>query len=202
MHVPPNWHPRSEQNLTSSGNLFMFVILIKMCLDVSWGVEVRLKDNILDHGTKQDGVFWGLERRKWGLWEQALEEDVGLPALVSPFASCPHEVSMPAYIPPWYPASQPCIYHSLMVPQFPNPAYIILLYYSALPCTLLNTGIKGVCHHAQSGRWVFIFLCVGFHFSLILFLRQGLNVVLDSLKASVKTENAEIFHICIYEILI
>lgn len=166
MHVPPNRHPRSEQNLTSSGNLFMLVILIKICLDVPWGVQASLKDDILGRGTKQSGVFWGLERRKRGLWEQALEEDAGLPAL-SCFSIC--------FLPTW--SEHACI-HPTMIPcfptlylsflhgtPFPNPAHIILLHYSALPCTLLNTGIKGGCHHAQSGRWVFIFR-VGFLFSL------------------------------------
>lgn len=166
MHAPPNRHPRSEQNLTSSGNLFMLVILIKICLDVSWGVQVSLKDDILGRGTKQSGVFWGLERRKRGLWEQALEEDVGLPAFLflhllpahmkwARLHTSHHDALLPNpvfILPSWYPISQPCLHHPV--------------YCSALPCTLLNAGIKSGCHHAQSGRWVFIFR-VGFLFSLI-----------------------------------
>lgn len=169
MHVPPNRHPRSEQNLTSSGNLFMLVILIKICLDVSWGVQVSLKDDILGRGTKQSGVFWGLERRKRGLWEQALEEDVGLPVL-SCFSIC--------FLPTW--SEHACI-HPTMIPcfptlylsfphgtPFPNPAYIIL--YTALLCHAPSwmLGLKaGVTMPSLEGG--FLYFVWGFFFLLYLF---------------------------------
>lgn len=57
--MPPTLHPssHSEQNLTSSGNLSLYVIVVKMCLDVSCGSDLRFKGDVSDHGTKKYDVF-------------------------------------------------------------------------------------------------------------------------------------------------